>query len=277
MVVAHFPQLKSLFWCSHVPNPTYTIRNVTADSTWPELQHLELWAYASDMELSFIIGRMKQATVLRLTNSKFESASFLALQPQLPWLKTLSITDVQTSTAAFIPTVLDSCLRLEMLVADGVLVQDLLGGPRQPWACKDSLKVLELFFETTVVGSDVEQKQQEEQDYIFERLSELQNLESLIVSPPNRWTPMCRNQPTLDFRLEKGLGRLATLTQLTHFDFLITEQSMTTAEAEWMIDHWVSLEQATGVFNQDEEENSIVSVLLYEAGIAVSLGNDSGR
>ncbi|KAG0289760.1 hypothetical protein BGZ98_003726, partial [Dissophora globulifera] len=74
-------------------------------------------------------------------------------------------------------------------------------------------------------------------------------------------------QRSFDFRLGRGLEKLATLQLLQDFSFNGTTQRMGEKEVNWMIDHWEELSCTCGQLNEDEDADSSLSFMLRQVGI----------
>lgn len=99
----------------------------------------------------------------------------------------------------------------------------------------------------------MEESEQDLQRLIFERLSALVQLEELIM-----WLSMSENAyGVLKFRLECGLGLLASLQQLTTLRFFRDSASeyvpqLGMDEVTWMVDNWKKLKSIKGRLNSDQ-------------------------
>ncbi|KAF9343712.1 hypothetical protein BGX34_006447, partial [Mortierella sp. NVP85] len=92
------------------------------------------------------------------------------------------------------------------------------------------------------------------QPLVFERLSTLVRLTTLDVT----WAFSDNDEDTLEFRLDCGLGQLASLQALRTLVFdggftARSRQQLEMKDVEWMIDNWKRLKGVYGYLNTDPE------------------------
>ncbi|KAF9105961.1 hypothetical protein BGX27_009392 [Mortierella sp. AM989] len=263
-LLACFPNLVTLEWIANGVHETVRIDGFSermASGTWPQLLHLSVSrCYASDEDLALIISNMSQVQTLGVPFADFGPLALKALRPHFRYLRDLNISYLPTSGSTIIE-ILTSCPHLRSFSADILAAQDVLNSG--PWVCKESLKSLELFFEISPLCSEDEQQQQ--QLLILERLSELKNLERLDLT--NKLSLETDLPKTLDLRLEKGLGRLATLKHIREFTFYNTPQYMSYREIYWMVEYWEDLQKIGGNLCEDEAVAVKLQLLLFNNGI----------
>ncbi|KAI8603210.1 hypothetical protein EDD21DRAFT_413240 [Dissophora ornata] len=110
--------------------------------------------------------------------------------------------------------------------------------------------------------ADLELQLTLQQQRVFQRLSEFKQLEKLDVH-----NYRYRLQYSLDFRLSRGLGHLATLRRLKYLGFLVTNQRAGIEEAHWMLKNWKLLGTVRGITNTDVAIHEEVVTLLKSGGI----------
>ncbi|KAG0319984.1 hypothetical protein BGZ99_004806 [Dissophora globulifera] len=233
-----------------------------AMASWPQTHKLTLMVNLSDEQLAFIFDSAQRITQLKLAGVDFGSKSLAAIKRHFPWLQTFAFTPTSDTTALMAAQILKGASTLVQFRGGKVNVQSWIqeSQPKyQLWACKDTLRILQLSFNLARTGI----QRRREHEYVFERLSELTKLEDLDVSSE------AFGEGTLDFRLGLGLGRLATLTQLRTFVFFGTEQRMRLAEVEWMIKHWKKLKKVMGLLSDDWEVEDMLRARFKAAGIHI--------
>ncbi|KAF9953925.1 hypothetical protein BGZ65_004347 [Modicella reniformis] len=228
--------------------------------TWPDLEDLDLVeSGASDPQLALIFGGMRRIHGLSITRTDLGIQTRAALRPHFPWLTNLDITMNAVYTGKFVAEVLRSCPQLENLKTDRISVDYFLDGV--PWACEKSLKVLEICFEV------LPRMRSEDLGPLLILLSRLRNLERLDLTDPEA---SLSNILSLEFRLDKGLEQLATLTRLKRLVIERTIQESTMEDVEWMINHWRNLKCIEGTLNtEDKDESAKLVSKLQAAGVEV--------
>ncbi|KAG0228999.1 hypothetical protein BGX31_006354 [Mortierella sp. GBA43] len=218
--ITQCPNLTYLEWNPDETYPQSTkdrfIAHV-ADGNVPSLRTLlcdDL--HASDIQLSQIISNIHKVEELEVPGCDFGPLSWAALRPHLRSLKNLDIMNSPTPTTSIIPVILSSCPLLDRLRAGVVTSQDILDG--QPWVCGRSLRYL---FVSIILTPSQETDADRHQHHVFERMSRLVNLEELNLYNDDPMATRC-----LDFRLDKGLGLLATMRQLETLALGRTEQCL---------------------------------------------------
>jgi hypothetical protein len=81
-----------------------------------------------------------------------------------------------------------------------------------------------------------------------------------------------RDQGLLEFRLDCGLGQLASLQELRTVEFcsestMAAPMQLEVKDVEWMICNWKKLEAIHGVLNGDQEVDAQLKDLLGNHGI----------
>ncbi|KAI8345533.1 hypothetical protein B0O80DRAFT_281120 [Mortierella sp. GBAus27b] len=185
---------------------------------------------------------MNQTTIVETFKCRFGELSFKELRRCFTSLKNVNISESGDLTSAMALEILVSCPQLEVLSFGPIMSRDVIDSP--PWVCASSLKVLRASIQITPSqNSDVHQR------HVLRRLSGLVNLEILdLIGSGNP------NVRTLDLRLEKGLGQLATLQSLKRLGLDNYEQRMSVADVKWMVDNWRNLETVAGTLNRGNSD-----------------------
>lgn len=254
---AQCPNLTSLSWCPWEDRPeegmgAFTVRLMAG--TWPKLCQLQFRGTSlTDNQLACIINGMPRVELLTGFARGFGPLSLEAMRPHFHTLRTLDIDAGSASSSSMVPELLASCLHLEDISVGIVMSEDILQG--SPWACKHSLKAFSGRFVISR-GQDRDQHQRQ----LFERISELRNLERLRLL-----IPLIMDATELDLRLGKGLEMLTTLRNLESFEFQSFGQLLTVAEVEWMIMHWRCLTRVWAML--DSEMRNEMLDKFWAAGI----------
>ncbi|KAG0274484.1 hypothetical protein BGZ95_009725 [Linnemannia exigua] len=240
----------------------------------------------SDEVLATIICRLPPLKKLEIGSEDFGPLCFRHLQERLfGSLKTLDLSRCYKFTGQMALRVLSSCPQLEDFGAPYISVQDLRAAP-QPWVCQGLKRLSVLFFDNdepgTVSGDDLRGSvTNRSSSLVFGYLSKLEQLDTLDISFYNMRTPIDLRFINLNapqFRLDTGLGQLATLKKLKALCLDRTKQNLREEDVEWMLLQWPKLKKLSGALSwspseEDEGgENSIVdtqlSKLVLEKGIS---------
>ena len=140
------------------------------------------------------------------SHGKFGPQSHKALSFHFNTLVRLQINGSNPDISAVTRAVLCSCPKLEYLLSGNIFARDVVQD--EPWVCQ-SLRVL-------MGGFRVGETEQDLQPLIFERLSSLTRLTVLNM---NLFSKDPCDEGVLNFRLDCGLGQLATLKKLASVTF----------------------------------------------------------
>jgi hypothetical protein len=260
--ISRCPDLRRLKWDTRPhPFPRDDFVQSLMTNTWPKLEDLHLKrSGASDRQMSLIIGGMRRIIGLSVSRTQVRVQAQAALRFHFPWLRRLNIVLNITETSEFIVEVLRSCPQLESLKADSISGDYFLDDA--PWACERSLKTLEICFEISPTPWDKDRQQ----SAIVKRLMRLSSLERLDLTDPQTRT---HGGPSgLEFRLERGLEQLATLTRLKEIVFYPKIEQLAMEDVEWMIKHWKNLKSVKGKLSlKDVSESLRLANKFSEAGI----------
>ncbi|CAO3564957.1 unnamed protein product [Mortierella alpina] len=204
-----------------------------------------------------LLGSFKQdLEVLHVANSFLDVGAFELLRKSFPFLTELNLTHCPHVTDLMVREVMGSCFSLTLLKASKVQARVMVEG--KPWVCK-SLQTLGLYFIFSPEGespADELTHRNELHTRVFERLSELRELETLVLGDTiEMWYQEWLGRPPqrgLELRLDRGLGRLSTLDRLKRLYIDKTWQLMEAEDYTWMLDHWPKLEVVDGRVNIDE-------------------------
>jgi len=260
--------LESLEWClleNRRSESRRLIRHPIQTNHWAHLHYLHITLDIRDEELaSFIRGAGHgQGIITNFDSSLSElgTQSSRSLSLHFNTLVSVDISDCKTSIRSTAPDMLCSCPNLKELSVGNVLAKDI--AERGPWVCQRLQSLLICFR----VG-DSEQCQQPHQ-LIFQRLSTLIKLKSLIMCIPVTNDVV---EGILEFRLEYGLGQLASLQELSTIEFLHDhyqnyEPQLGMEEVAWMAGNWKKLEAIGGCLNSDKRLQSKLAATIESLGI----------
>jgi hypothetical protein len=236
------------------------IRHPILQDRWSQLDNFNIPWIPQDEEWASILERIgdcvEKYTCLHLNCGTFGPRTLKALDSHLHSLVDLSFTYGDSS---LILDVLCSCPTLEILHVPGIFASEITES--RPWVCHQlrELKIRILVRET----------EQDLQPFVFERLSTLVRLTRLDMSYS------CRDSSAngvLEFRLDCGLGQLASLQELRTVGFyhgskVKRSQRLKMKDVEWMIDSWKNLKGIYGHLNRDPEVETQLKDLLKYHGI----------
>ncbi|KAF9363055.1 hypothetical protein BGX34_005002 [Mortierella sp. NVP85] len=166
--------------------------------------------------------------------------------------------DLSSSYHTSSPVILDFlcfCPRLEFLSARAVYAKDIV--ERGPWICLQ-LRVL-----TTLIL--VGEEDRDLQPAVFERLSTLVQLKELMMLGGSSMEPF--NGSLLEFRLDQGMGQLASLQNLAKLTFRVPYFQLEIQEVEWMMETWKNLKCITGDLHSDREANAELVRVIKSRGL----------
>jgi len=224
-----------------------TLKERSLHRHWPHLSKLFVYTTDGRVEnLAYIlrnIGNGHGGLVEFGSNCLMETQSSNALSLHFSTLVRVEL-DYGSDNSVFLD-ILCSCARLEVLHAGHVTAKDI--AERGPWACKQ-LRELEIWFRYAESEQDLQQ-------VVFERLSMLVQLEHLNVKYEG--SSYEGDDLGLELRLDRGLGRLASLQQLRSLDFrsdfdVDSSPELAVEDVTWMMENWESLTMVSGRLNRDE-------------------------
>ncbi|KAI8345563.1 hypothetical protein B0O80DRAFT_270295 [Mortierella sp. GBAus27b] len=160
------------------------------------------------------------------------------------------VSETRETSSKRIREVLESCPSLEHITGTAISGQDIIDS--EPWACH-RLKTfvvlisMNLTRQSTTTTRRVEYTEDEKKQchQVFERLSQLRQLQVLDMRNP--FLARFQHDPhaTLPLDLRMGLGRLSTLKDLEWIGYQ-GYQNMRMVDMEWMLRHWSKLNKITG-------------------------------
>jgi hypothetical protein len=239
------------------------IKHPVRKDRWSQLDNLNIPMSPGDEELASILERIgncfENVSCLHLIDGKFGPRSLKALSPYFSNLVDLRLT---FSNSSIILDVLCSCPTLEILHGQDILANDIAQGG--PWVCQQLLELK--------IGIRAEETEQDLQPMVFERLSTLVRLTTLDMNGT------FSGNGVLEFRLDCGLGKLASLRELRTVVFYYGSmfertQRLEMKDVEWMIDNWKRLEGIYGHLNWDPEVETQLMDLLDDHGILHAYSN----
>ncbi|KAK3819586.1 MAG: hypothetical protein J3Q66DRAFT_334970 [Benniella sp.] len=257
------PALRSFEWRDSEwdDGDTYTVtKDLIPNEGWPHLKVLEIEG-RDDTEVASIlegIGNQHEGLDrLHLYDCAFLDQSSRALELHFSTLVDLTLPTLSVPSAV-IPDILCSCPRLQSLFVGCVLVRDIVNGG--DWACRQ-LKTLRICFR-------LEEGEQDLQHDLFTRLSSLVRLECLSMGYHE--PEGTHRHSTVEFRLENGLGQLASLKQLKILKFHGCCPQLSMDEIAWMKVHWKNLTITGGPLHKEHEEDENLKAAMKILGIPFS-------
>ncbi|KAF9276758.1 hypothetical protein BGZ68_009770 [Mortierella alpina] len=259
-LISRSPALESLRWSVSGNTLARRFIKFVQLGKWPRLKELELQGsyvriFNEDM-MTLLSSFKRNLEVLHVAHSFLDVGAFELLRKSFSSLTELDLTHCPFVTDLMVREVMGSCSSLTLLRAGKVQARVMVEG--KPWVCK-SLTTLGLYFIFTTEGvseADELTRRDELQMRVFERLSELQDLETLVLGDTiGLWYQEWLDRPPqrgLELRLEKGLGRLSTLHRLKHLYIDKTYQLLEPKDYTWLLDHWPNLEVVDGKVNIDD-------------------------
>ncbi|KAF9357341.1 hypothetical protein BGX34_009424, partial [Mortierella sp. NVP85] len=238
------PMLESLDW------EIDTLREIEEriiDSCWPQLKKLRIRGpFITDDELAFILNAVGKGhggvEDLVLHDCDLETRVFGALGVHFSTLVKVDITCANLSERSTPSDFLCFCPRLEILRPLNVFAKEI--AERGPWVCQ-RLRELE-------IKLCFQESEQDLHQLVYERLSTLIQLERLTISHFSAHRG--GSSEGLRFRIDCGLGRLASLQQLTYICIYTTQKCWPgMEEAVWMVENLKKLGMIAGFFNSDQE------------------------
>ncbi|KAK3819574.1 MAG: hypothetical protein J3Q66DRAFT_159967, partial [Benniella sp.] len=267
--------LESLDWdlSDHdKPKTRWLIRHPIQNNHWPNLHRLQINVNTQDAVLaSFIRGAgngQGSITVFEPRRCELGVQASRNLSLHFNTLVWVDVSRCNTSIRSTVPDILCSCPNLRNLSVGNVFAKDIAA--RGPWVCRQ-LRSLMVCFR---VG-DSEQCLQLHQ-LIFERLSTLIQLKKLRMCAPS-FGDVVEN--VLEFRLEYGLGQLASLQELSTVIFTGSinsrnyEPQLGIEEVVWMAGNWKKLRKIGGCLNTDGQMESQLAAGIKSLGIRYHLGS----
>jgi len=223
-----------------------TFLEPTASGSCLHLKKLHLHGCFEEEDLNFLFKRVRDG-----------DGNNVYLEPYRSGLDTVSETfgshyqslvdvdlhDCVKISRSIVPDILCLCPRLEKLQAKNVLACGVM--ERGPWVCQQ-LRELRIQFCFEIFEEDL-------QPLIFERLSTLVRLEQLTLDYCS-FDRYEKQYDMLECRLDRGLGRLASLQQLTSV-WLDTpignwqNPNLSMEDVMWMVENWKGLKKVVGYLN----------------------------
>ncbi|KAF9365476.1 hypothetical protein BGX34_009815 [Mortierella sp. NVP85] len=281
-LIIRCPNLKGLHW-KYVPfdythywdsgmTPPLSVFHSIPKGNWPYLDDLDVGVNDLDVSIddadlaSILEGISGGLRLLKLRELDLSKQMSSALGRHYNTLVKLDLGDCSLNEGFDLLNILCNCPNLEILHSrDGLDAGDV--AKEGPWACR-LLRELTLGF---WFGED-------DQDYhqdVLGRLSTLDRLESLEIfyrlydDKPN----MYKNSG-FGFRLDLGLGQLASLRQLKTLTFDSSsycniKPQLGMEEVEWMATNWTKLERVAGQFSGSPDENAKLKDAFIRRGVEV--------
>ncbi|KAK3805568.1 MAG: hypothetical protein J3Q66DRAFT_422841 [Benniella sp.] len=254
----HCPMLETLEWKAPYFTVRILIHRPLQMDRWDVIRSLGTTSYSRpesylesgwDSKWAALIEAIGHSfgsiTHFKHTHGKFGPQSSKALSFHFNTLVRLDIQGSNPDISSMTRAVLCSCPKLEHLFSGNIFARDIVQD--KPWVCQ-SLRVLR-------VGFRVGETDQDLQPLIFERLSSLVRLELLDMDLS--YSNDCDG--VLHFRMDCGLGQLATLKKMTWVSFPYCRyanmmQRLEMEDVEWMMNNWKNLKAIRGTLNYTSSE-----------------------
>ncbi|KAF9365616.1 hypothetical protein BGX34_009238 [Mortierella sp. NVP85] len=261
-LILQCPRLEELTWLV-LDSGQYASRpfgHLIPQGMWPDLRRLSIVDSIADSDFAAILegagGGHGGLVHLEFMTSILQGPAFRALHRHFDTLVHLDCQSYPSLVSPIIREVLCGCPRLEALKTGTILAKDIAEGG--PWVCR-SLQELKICFWFGNMEQDLQQS-------VFERLSTLNRLERLTLYHHGT-TDSVEGGNMLEFRLDRGLGQLASI-QLKYIMFgaaYVAQLSM--EEVEWMATNWKGLKQINGKLNDDPVVEISLATALQGHGI----------
>ncbi|KAG0202562.1 hypothetical protein BGX28_004976 [Mortierella sp. GBA30] len=258
--MAKNPGLKYLSWSNvRYGGPTDEFAKHAMQGAWPELEELEFsicsLRFPADRIMADIISGMNQARVLHMRETTLGPLSFNCLQSHFHCLQSLEMQQCLGVTSLMVQQILASCAKLECLRGCCLLGRDVVEDGR-PWVCT-GLITLDLNFWI----QDPPHLETLERELVLDRLSTLTKLERLATCT------CCENEhlrevpgTRLEFRLDKGLAKLVTMTRLETLITYTEPDRLDPEDVQWMVDHWKKLKELPWLLDAVKTRGSLEAV-----------------
>lgn len=262
-------QLDLIFQCPKLERVQWTIqgsiddlhppliRHPVWEGRWPHLNKLDLHCGLHDTNLAFMLEKAGNVVEFRSSRCTFGPQASRALGLHFSTLVMLNLESCRSIASSTTRDILCQCPKLEELYAGNVTIKDIAEGG--PWVCLQ-LRMLALCF--WVGESD-----QDLQPLVYERMSTLVRLERLKMHAFDTF-----DGRVLEFRLECGMDKLASLRNLTAIFFVSNGQGpyipqLGMDEVAWMKVHWKKLEGIVGRLNRNQVVDADLKNALNLLGI----------
>ncbi|KAF9362833.1 hypothetical protein BGX34_005409 [Mortierella sp. NVP85] len=262
-MILRCPNLSKLDWglpfYMHITHP---VRN----GYLPHLRDLRLGGELGDRDLALLLERIKDGpeTLARLVLSfcSVEEQASRLLGLHFDTLVELDLEKCELSTRSLRRDILCGCRNLKTLSAGVIPAKDIAEGG--PWVCQQ-LRKLVIWFRFEASEKDL-------QALVFGHLSALVQLEELRMRFPKH-EEYDEGDSMLEFRLDCGLGQLASLQQLKYLKFdpgCVFKPQLEAKDVEWMVENWKNIIGIFGDLNKVTEENDRLKLVLRDQGILLS-------
>jgi hypothetical protein len=263
-LIMRCPMLQDLEW-DEICNQPLPVHHIIQDACWPHLKRLSMDFHMRDHGLAYLLQRVwNDHTTFRLRLATCvlgaEASADLAIYYNALVEVNLMYCDVPSAATL---DLLRHCPGLVVMETRGVMAKDIVAEER--WVCQRLRKLLTCFwFEESEAGL---------QPVVFECLSALIRLEELVIYIHKKEADVM-SRKVLKFRLEDGMGQLASLQELTSFQFLPNgywtwQIELGMEEFEWIKEHWKRLKMVKGRLNSSSTVSSHLKVAFEELGIKV--------
>ncbi|KAG0217878.1 hypothetical protein BGX33_009310 [Mortierella sp. NVP41] len=251
------------FGCDYGSTSLQAFISLAERTAWPLLEDLSLRrVQGSDEQYAAFLGHLPPLKYLSLPPPESGGAIYYTplRQRHFDSLRSLDVSAFWGFDSSKALDALQNSPQLEKYFARRISLKDLRASP-QPWACL-RLKSLTVFF-----ASDPDESG--DNTLLFDQLSKLSRLEvldvSLIYDQDTNSQKIVEKAP--QWRLDSGLSQLSTLTRLQRFNFARTNQELREEDIEWMLKHWLRLEELPRTLSTDQDTQSRLCELVKQRGI----------
>jgi hypothetical protein len=188
-------------------------------------------ASLKDQDIAAVMRALPALVNLHARSSQFGAMSTLAIVESKNNLQELDVCECESTDSAMIQDILSSCPDLETFGGDIFDMKDLARGK---WACV-RLKKLHI----SIMGSE-SAVYPLEHARMYDQLAALTELIVLSIGDVVRvaWG----SYDWIELTLDKGFGRMSTLTNLEFFTVGRVQPPLGDAEREWIQTHWPNTE-----------------------------------
>ncbi|KAI8362063.1 hypothetical protein B0O80DRAFT_92110 [Mortierella sp. GBAus27b] len=263
------PKLEFMRWTvdnlQDHPSPNLITRPIQRGH-WPHLDTLLVDFGLQDTDMASVLegagDRRRGIASFKVSGPALGVRAFKSLGFHFSTLVHLNLKKSYATTSSMFLDILCRCPMLEVFIARSILARDVAKG--EPWQCRNLQRLAVCFrFEET---------ERSLQSSVFQRLSTLTFLESLMLYHPSndRAYEGCE---VLRFRLEHGLRQLERLERLRSLEFGCSRRAvyypqLGVREVEWLTKS-LNLGLVSGNLHRDRREDARLKDELRQRGVSV--------
>ncbi|KAF9434844.1 hypothetical protein BGZ76_007330 [Entomortierella beljakovae] len=234
---------------------------------WPLLNSIDFRDVTTidDNEIARVLSAIKSPQTLELfrsSRSGFSTKSLKTMQDRgiFNTIKDLNLNRCQNIRSSEIQDILSSCPLLEVFLARRISISYIVLG--NPWVCT---RMKYLCINISTQGSEQDYDFKEKQQVVYQQLAIMKKIEKLDISNGESYT---KPGPTLQLRLDAGLGELSGLSRLREF-WCRGEQWMGKEDVEWIVKNFPSLRNFSGSMHMDKDIRKEYNKMLESRGVNV--------